>query len=211
MLARHRGSQPGHMADFRHLAACRDVDPEPIDRTTAAFTCVFEVLEGIWPVRVMRPAGGCMTFDELDRDVRALRLSGWGGVAASNELVPFLVVDPDGVAVEPIRLFLREFVARGNAAGSVRSYAFDLLRWWRFLQAVDVRWDRASSAEVRDFVLWLQQAGKSRRAPRTRSLATVGQVNAVTRKSYLGDRFSVRTIRHSNAVLRCFYEFCIEA
>jgi len=152
-----------------------------------------------------------MTFDELDRDVRALRLSGWGRVAASGGLVPYLVVDPDGVPVEPIRRFLREFVARGHAAGSVRSYAFDLLRWWRFLQVIDVRWDRATSAEVRDFVLWLQQAGKSRRVPRTRSLATVGQVNAVTRKQYLGDRFAARTIRHSNAVLRCFYEFCIEA
>jgi integrase len=151
-----------------------------------------------------------MTFDELDRDVRSLRLSGWGRVAASSGVVPFLVLDPDGVAVEPIRRFLREFVARGHAAGSVRSYAFDLLRWWRFLQAVGVVWDRASAAEVRDFVLWLQQASKSRRTPRTRSLATVGQVNAVTRKQYLGDRFAARTIRHSNAVLRCFYEFWIE-
>lgn len=153
-----------------------------------------------------------MTFDdELDRDLRSLRLSGWGRVAASDVLVPFLVLDADGVPVEPIRRFLREFVARGNAAGSVRSYAFDLLRWWRFLQVIGVEWDQVTSAEVRDFVLWLQQAGKSRRAPRTRSLATVGQVNAVTRKQYLGDRFSARTIRHSNAVLRCFYEFCIEA
>ena len=153
-----------------------------------------------------------MTFDdELDRDVRSLRLSGWGRVVASGDVVPFLVVDADGVAVEPIRRFLREFVARGHAAGSVRSYAFDLLRWWRFLQVVGVEWDRASSAEVRDFVLWLQQAGKSRRAPRTRSLVTAGQVNAVTRKPYLGDRFAARTIRHSNAVLRCFYEFWIDA
>jgi hypothetical protein len=29
----------------------------------------------------------------------------------------------------------------------------DLLRWWRFLRAVDVCWDRASRAEARDFKL----------------------------------------------------------
>jgi integrase/recombinase XerD len=152
-----------------------------------------------------------MIFDELDRDVRSLRLPGWGRVVASGEPVPFLVVDADGVPVEAIRRFLVDFVARGNAAGSVRSYAYDLLRWWRFLRAVEVLWDQATSAEVRDFVLWLQQAGKARRAPRTRSLATAGQVNAVTRKQYLGDQFGARTIRHSNAVLRCFYEFWIDA
>lgn len=198
--------------EWRSRAACRGVDGEHIDRTTAWSACVFALAEVIWPVRVMQPEGGCMTFDdELVRDLRSLRLSGWGRVAASDVLVPHVVLDADGVAVEPIRRFLREFVARGNAAGSVRSYAFDLLRWWRFLQAIDVEWDKATSVEVRDFVLWLQQAGKVRRAPRTRSLATVGQVNAVTRKQYLGDRFSARTIRHSNAVLRCFYEFCIEA
>lgn len=198
-------------AQWRLRAACADVDQEHVDRTTAGFACVFELVEVIGPVRVMRPEGGCVTFDELDRDVRSLRLSGWGRVVASDGVVPFLVVDAEGVPVEPIRRFLRDFTARGHAAGSVRSYGFDLLRWWRFLRAVGVAWDRASATEVRDFVLWLQQAGKSRRAPRTRSLATVGQVNLVTRKQYLDDRFAARTIRHSNAVLRCFYEFCIEA
>jgi integrase len=152
-----------------------------------------------------------MIFDELDRDVRSLRLADWGRVVACDGPVPFVVVDEDGRPVEPIRRFLRDFVARGHAAGSVRSYAYDLLRWWRFLRAVEVGWDRASSAEVRDFVLWLQQATKSRATARTTSLATAGQVNPVTRKQYLGDQFAARTIRHSNAVLRCFYEFCIDA
>ena len=79
--------------DWRSHAACRDTDPEPIDRTTAAFTCVFGVLEVVWPVRVVRPEGGCMTFDELDRDVRSLRLSGWGRVAASSGVVLVLCLE----------------------------------------------------------------------------------------------------------------------
>jgi hypothetical protein len=40
-------------------------------------------------------------------------------------------------------------VARGNRAGSVRSYAYALHRWWRFLAAVDVAWDKATTTEVR--------------------------------------------------------------
>ena len=124
--------------------------------------------------------------------------------------MPWLVADPDGNPVEPVRQFLRDFVARGNRVGSVRSYAYDLLRWWRWLAAVGVGWDQATSAEVRDFVLWLAHAAKPRNWPRTASAATAGTVNAVTRKRYLGDQYEPRTVRHANAVLRSFYEFWIE-
>ena len=184
------------------LELCLQTDPEHV---------VFGVSRWGLPVVVMRPGGGCMIFDEFDRDLRSLRLAGWGRVVAADGPVPFVVVDDDGRPVEPIVRFLRDFTARGHAAGSVRSYAYDLLRWWRFLRAVEIAWDQASSAEVRDFVLWLRQTSKSRPAARTTSLATVGQVNPLTRKQYLSDQFAVRTIRHSNAVVRCFYEFCIEA
>lgn len=51
--------------------------------------------------------------------------------------------------MEPIRRFLVGFVARDNRPGSVRSYSFALLRWWRRLRVVQVEWDRATSAEVR--------------------------------------------------------------
>jgi integrase len=152
-----------------------------------------------------------MIFDEFGRDVRSIQLERWGRVVATDGPVPFVVVDDDGQPVEPIARFLREFVARGHAAGSVRSYAYDLLRWWRFLRGIEVGWDRASSVEARDFVLWLQQTTKARASTRTRSRATVGQVNPVTRKQYLSDQFAARTVRHSNAVLRCFYEFCLDA
>ena len=55
----------------------------------------------------------------------------WGRVAVGAGAVPWLVFDEEGRAVEPIRRFLIDFVARDNRPGSVRSYAFDLLRWWR--------------------------------------------------------------------------------
>jgi len=65
-----------------------------------------------------------------------------------------------------------------------------------WLAAVGVDWDKATSAEVRDFVLWLGQAAKPRSSPRTASAATAGTVNAVTRKRYLGDQYEPRTVRH---------------
>ena len=60
------------------------------------------------------------------------------------------MIDSTGQSVAPIKQFLRDFVAQGNRPASVRSYAYDLLRWWRWLQVVEVGWDKVTSAEVRD-------------------------------------------------------------
>jgi integrase len=121
-----------------------------------------------------------------------------------------MVVGPDGAAVRPIEVYLSDFAARRTQPSSVRSYAYDLLRWWRWLVVVEVAWDRATSAETRGFVLWLKAAVKPRNHPRTVSAVTAGVVNPITRKSSLDDRYRARTIRHSNAVIRSFYEFWID-
>ncbi|GAA2451429.1 hypothetical protein GCM10010191_81900 [Actinomadura vinacea] len=72
---------------------------------------------------------------ETTRDIRTICLPRWGRVAADPGVVPWLVLDEEGEAVRPIRRFLLDFVAWNNRTGSVRSYAFDLLRWWRWLPA----------------------------------------------------------------------------
>jgi integrase/recombinase XerD len=151
-----------------------------------------------------------MDVDRADRDVDAIRPEAWGKVEPSTGVVPWVMVDPEGRPVEPIVRFLRDFVARGNRAGSVRSYSYALLRWWRFLRAVGVSWDQATSAEIRDFVLWLTRTVKPRRSPRTKSAALAGRINPVTRKRHLDDGYQPRTVRHSNAVLRTFYDYWIE-
>lgn len=143
-------------------------------------------------------------------DVGVVSLPGWGRVVAAEGVVPWLVVDPEGVAVEPIRRFLADCVARGYRSGSVRSYAYGLLRWWRWLRAVGVEWDQATSAQVRDLVLWLGQAVKPGRSPRTVSGVVAGTINPITGKQYLDDQYKPRTVRHCNAVVRSFYEFWIE-
>lgn len=132
-------------------------------------------------------------------------------MAPDPGVVPWLVFDSDGRAVPSVHRFLVDFVARDNRPGSVRSYAYDLLRWWRWLRAVEMDWDRVTSAEVRDFVLWMGLAAKSRTFARTVSATTAGTTNPITGKTYLDDRYKPRTIRHSNAVLRSFYEFWIES
>lgn len=66
-----------------------------------------------------------------DQGLRARPLPAWGAVVADKGPTGRLVVDDAGAAVEPVQRFLVEFVARGNRPGSVRSYAYDLLRWWR--------------------------------------------------------------------------------
>jgi integrase/recombinase XerD len=152
-----------------------------------------------------------MTFDqEPQRVIESIRLPLWGRVVASDAAAPWLMVDVVGGQVEPVAIFLRDLAARGRSAASVRSYALALLRWWRFLVAVGVTWDRATSAEVRDFVLWLGRAAKPIATRRTASRGTAGQVNPVTRKRNLGDGYGPATIRHSNAVLRAFYDFWLE-
>lgn len=158
-----------------------------------------------------RSEGVCVALSsDVERDVDGLRLPAWGRVVETVGVVPYEVQDDEGRPVEPVRRFLRDFVARGRSAGSVRSYAYDLLRWWRWLQLFDLEWDKVTASEVREFVLWLQRTTKPRRAARTRSAVTAGTVNLVTRKQYPGDRYGARTIRHSNAVIRSFYEFWIE-
>ncbi|MBU3062154.1 site-specific integrase [Nocardia sp. NEAU-G5] len=56
-----------------------------------------------------------------------------------------------------------------------------MLRWWRWLRAVGVEWDRATSAEGRDLVLWLGWHVKPRNSPRTASRETAGTVNTYER------------------------------
>ncbi len=145
-----------------------------------------------------------------ERDIASIVLPRWGKVVAVDGVVPFAVVGDDGEPVAAVGAFLRDFKASGNRAGSVRSYAYDLLRWWRFLKVVGVAWEAATPAEGRDFVLWLMQARKPVARRRTRSATTAGTVNPLTRKRYPGDEYMPRTIRHSNAVVRSFYEFWAE-
>ena len=60
--------------------------------------------------------GGCVALlDTPDRDVGSIQLPRWGRVVPADDVVPWQVVDPHGVTVEPIQRFLRDFVAEGTS------------------------------------------------------------------------------------------------
>ncbi|WP_405986984.1 tyrosine-type recombinase/integrase [Streptomyces sp. NBC_00872] len=121
-------------------------------------------------------------------------------VTTDDPWEPYRLVDAPGAPVEGAAAFLRDLQAAGRPATTARSYAMDLLRWFRFLWAVEVPWDRASRVEARDFSRWLQVAGQPSR-PHWRRPDSVGQW-APGGKPYAP---SVRT--HSETVLRTFYDF----
>jgi site-specific recombinase XerD len=137
--------------------------------------------------------------------------------------MPFVLLDSDGCTVEPVEVFFRELLARGRSAATLYSYGNDLLRWFRFLSAIEVRWDRASRVEARDFCCWLAACGKPRRThwrnaaqagepdaarmPAVPAQQSVAAVNAVTGKAPVGVKFAPATLAHSETVLRGFYDF----
>jgi len=94
-----------------------------------------------------------------------------------------VLLDASGMPVAEVSEFFRTMLASGSSVSSLRSYALALLRWWRFLAAVDVPWERASRVEARDFVLWMRLVG-----PAGRSAG-----------------YAPATINHALAVVKMFY------
>lgn len=138
---------------------------------------------------------------EPSRDLSILSVPLIGELVATDDpWEPYRLVDAPGAPVEAAAAFLRDLQAAGRPATTARSYGMDLLRWFRFLWAVEVTWDRASRIEARDFSRWLQVAGQPSR-PHWRRPDEVGQW-APGGKPYAP---SVRT--HSETVLRTFYDF----
>ena len=107
-----------------------------------------------------------MSPQSHERDLVTLVVPLIGCVAATDDpLEPYRLIDADGAVVAPVASFLRELLAASRAPLTLRSYAMDLLRWWRFLAAADVRWEQATPVEGRDFSLWIRQASKPRSGP----------------------------------------------
>ena len=129
-----------------------------------------------------------------------------GTVEAGGDLwEPVRLVDGDGDPVAPVTAFLRELQASGRSAATQRSYAMDLLRWFRFGWAIDVGWDQATRVEARDFCRWLAVRDKPIRAGAGRGRVVS---NPVTGKPGPGARYAASTRAHSETVLRVFYDFC---
>jgi integrase len=142
-----------------------------------------------------------------ERDLSVLIVPRAGGVVANGDLwEPVRIVDAAGDPVTAVATFLKDLQASGRSEATQRSYAMDLLRWFRFLWAIEVPWDEATRTEARDFCRWLAFAHKTARGPApTRSTSNVP--NPVTGKSRPGRTYAVTTRAHSETVLRVFYDF----
>lgn len=140
------------------------------------------------------------------RDAQQLAVAAVGMVVAVDDpWCGFRLVDGDGREVDEVTAFFRDMRARDASLASVRSYGLALLRWYRFLWAVGVAWDRAGRSEARDFMLWLASTRKPARAGT--AVVAPGSVNAVTHKASPGVFYAARTRRHNRSVVRAFYEF----
>jgi hypothetical protein len=86
----------------------------------------------------------------------------------------------------------------------------DLLRWCRFVWAIEIPWDRVTAVEARDFCRWIQLADKpagvsSRRRgddelsappPASVSRGRAASPNPVTGKPVPGDKYAATTVAH---------------
>lgn len=117
----------------------------------------------------------------------------------------------DGTPTPGVDQFVNELRACDRTPPTAKSYCFDLLRWFRFLAAVDVTWDKATRTEVRDYVLWIRTKPnpQRRRSSAADGRPPAGSLNARTGKRYLKPGYAANTINHSLTVISGFYETAI--
>ena len=143
-----------------------------------------------------------------ERDLRSLVVTQIGTVTLTDDLLePVQLVDADGSVDEAVRQFVRHLVACDYSSATCRSYVLSLLRWLRFLAAVDVAWNRAERREVRDFVLWMKGAENPQRHRRRPGTSLPGTINPVTGKRTLSEGYAPATINHALSAARMFYEY----
>ena len=90
---------------------------------------------------------------------------------------------------------------------TARSYANDLLRWFRLLSLLDVSWDRATRTEAEVLVGWMRAADNPQRRRSAGGAGQAGLVNQRTGKRQLQLGYALATINHQLAVLAGFYDF----
>jgi integrase len=160
-------------------------------------------------------------FDESDvpTDLSELAVPLVGSLETSGDpFQPYRLVDAAGASISAATAYFAELAACGRPATTQRSYGMDLLRWFRFLSAVGVGWEKASRVEARDFCRWLTVTAKPARPhwrrpqdPPAAAHPKGSAPNALTGKRPPGLRYAPATVAHAESVLRAFYDFHLEA
>jgi integrase len=149
------------------------------------------------------------------KDVRRALMEGQCSVPAVGSVIagvapylPFVVVDADGLEVEPVSAYLRDLMLGDVSSLTCRSYGFDLLRWHRLLWFLQISWEKATEAEVAVLVGWLREARNPQRRRRSKeSSPPPGSVNLKTGKPSLREGYAPSTINHGLTVVSGFYAF----
>jgi integrase len=150
-----------------------------------------------------------MIGQDDQRDLAALVVAQQGVLETTQDLFePFRLLDPAGQRIDSVAAFLSDLQGCGRPATTQRSYGMALLRWFRFLWAIDMAWDQATRVEARDFCRWIQIVAKPGPMPPDRSPQAP---NSVTGKAPRGPGYAPSTRAHNETVLRGFYEFHLES
>lgn len=121
--------------------------------------------------------------------------------------MPFRVIFPE-TEHDAASLFLRHLAASDCQPTTLRSYAYDLLRWFRFLNDRFIDWTRAERVDIRALVEHMRAQPTANALRRDLSPPAT---NAITHKTGPGLTFAPRTINHQLSVLSAFYDFAIDA
>jgi integrase len=149
-------------------------------------------------------------------DLTHLSVPQVGSLTATGDLfLPYRLLDAAGAPIPAAASYFAELAACGRPATTQRSYGMDLLRWFRFLSALDVDWAQATQLEARDFCRWLAATPKPPRphwrqpqGPPVRQAPSAP--NTLTGKAPPGPRYAPATVAHAESVLRAFYDFHLE-
>jgi site-specific recombinase XerD len=161
------------------------------------------------------------------RDLARVVVLDLGRLAVTgNEWEPFHLLDADGAVVEPVVVFFAGLQAEDKSVSTLRAYGNDLLLWWRWLAAVGVAWNQATTIEGRDFLRWMRIADKPARVhwryrhgalspasaenPGTVKRSASAGVNPVTGKAGPGLKYAPASRARAESTLRTFYDVHLE-
>jgi hypothetical protein len=122
-------------------------------------------------------------------------------VTGVTSLPPFIVLDAHGVEIEPITAYLRDLALSDVSPLTCRSYAFDLLRWFRVPWVLGISWERATGSEADVLVSWMRTAGNYQRVRTRPDSSAPGTVNVRTGKPTLAAGYAPATINHALSVI----------
>lgn len=151
-----------------------------------------------------------MNFTDRGREIAILAAPRIGAVqsTADDRLQAFTWRCPQWPrASDAVNGYLRQLQSSDARPSTLRSYAYDVQRWLRFLRSINVEFDEASPVNYYDFRTFLRHHGKDHGARRSRG-PQFAQRNFTTGRVHADNtEFGLATLQHSRTVLHEWYEF----